>query len=154
MIRPLWSSTGRMAKPGFLWQIRYCSTLTATLRRPFDACSCLAARMCLPILRRSMKTSQQSEILQRLRSASGHLNAVIKMAEAGQTCEQVLHQLGAVEAALRAAGIKLIICQAQSSQTIILDSPSPKQRISELKRLQSLYTIFIKHSNHNSEVNH
>jgi len=94
-----------------------------------------------------MKTSQQSEILQRLRSASGHLNAVIKMAEAGQPCEQVLHQLGAVEAALRAAGIKLIICQAQSSEAVILDSPSSEQRLAELKRLRSLYTIFRQYSN-------
>jgi DNA-binding FrmR family transcriptional regulator len=101
-----------------------------------------------------MKPDQQSEIIRRLRCAAGHLNAVIEMTEAGQPCEQVLHQLNAVQAALRAAGTKLIICQAQSSQTIILDSPSPKQRISELKRLQSLYTIFMQYSNHHSEVSH
>lgn len=101
-----------------------------------------------------MKSDQQSDIIRRLRCAAGHLNAVIEMTEAGQPCEQVLHQLNAVQAALRAAGTKLIICQAQSSQTIILDSPSPKQRISELKRLQSLYTIFMQYSNHHSEVSH
>ena len=101
-----------------------------------------------------MKTSQQSDILQRLRSVSGHLNAVIKMAEAGEPCEQVLHQLVAVDAAIRAAGARLLICQARSSQAVILDSHSPKQRLSELKRLQSLYTIFMQYSNHNSEVFH
>ena len=93
-----------------------------------------------------MKPDQQSEIIRRLRCASGHLNAVIEMTEAGQPCEQVLHQLNAVQAALHTAGTKLISCQAQSSQTIILDSPSPKQRIAELKRLQSLYTIFMQYS--------
>ncbi len=46
-----------------------------------------------------MKPDQQSEILQCLRSASGHRNAVIKMAEGGRPCEQVLQQLGAVDAA-------------------------------------------------------
>lgn len=101
-----------------------------------------------------MKPDQQSDIIRRLRCAAGHLNAVIEMTETGQPCEQVLHQLNAVQAALRAAGTKLIICQAQSSQTIILDSPSPKQRIAELKRLQSLYTIFMQYSNHHSEVFH
>ena len=101
-----------------------------------------------------MKPDQQSDIISRLRCAAGHLNAVIEMTETGQPCEQVLHQLNAVQAALRAAGTKLIICQAQSSQTIILDSPSPKQRIAELKRLQSLYTIFTQYSNHHSEVSH
>ncbi len=99
-----------------------------------------------------MKLDQQSEIIQRLRCAAGHLNAVIKMAEAGQPCEQVLHQLGAVNAAIRAAGARLIICQVQSSQAVILDSPSPKQRMAELKRLQSLYTTFTKYSNHKIEV--
>ena len=101
-----------------------------------------------------MKPDQQSEIIRRLRCAAGHLNAVIEMTEAGQSWEQVLHQLNAVQAALRAAGSKLIICQAQSSQTIILDSPSPKQRIAELKRLQSLYRIFTQYSNHHREVSH
>ena len=93
------------------------------------------------------------EFLQRLRCAAGHLNAVIKMAEAGQPCEQLLHQLGAVDAAMRAAGARLIICQVEYSQAVILDSPSPKQRMVELKRLQSFYTTFIKYSNHKSEVN-
>ena len=101
-----------------------------------------------------MKPDQPSEIIQRLRCAAGHLNAVIEMTETGQSCEQVLHQLNAVQAALRAAGIKLLICQTQNSQTIILDSPSPEKRVSELKRLQSLYTIFVKYSNYNNEVIH
>ena len=101
-----------------------------------------------------MKPKQQSEIIRRLRCAAGHLNAVIEMAEAGQPCEQVLHQLGAVDAAIRAAGAKLIICQAQSSQSIILDSPSPKRRLAELKHLQSLCTIFIQYPKHQIEVSH
>lgn len=101
-----------------------------------------------------MKPDQQSEIIRRLRCTAGHLNAVIEMTEAGKSCEQVLHQLNAVQAALRMTGTKLIVCQAQNSQTIIVDSPSPKRRISELKRLQSLYTTFMQFSNSPKEVNH
>jgi DNA-binding FrmR family transcriptional regulator len=101
-----------------------------------------------------MKPDQQSEIIRRLRCAAGHLNAVIEMTEAGKPCEQVLHQLNAVQAALRMTGTKLIVCQAQNSQAIIVDSPSPKRRISELKRLQSLYTTFMQFSNSPKEVNH
>ena len=92
-----------------------------------------------------MKPDQQPDILRRLRCAAGHLNAVIEMTEAGQPCEEVLHQLNAVQAALRVTGGKLIICQAQNSQAVILDSPSPQQRASELKRLQSLYTTFMQY---------
>jgi len=76
------------------------------------------------------------------------------MTETGKPCEQVLHQLNAVQAALRATGFRLILCQAQTSQTVILESPSPKQRIAELKRLQFLYTIFVQHFNHTPEVYH
>ncbi len=92
-----------------------------------------------------MKPDPQAEIIRRLRCAAGHLNAVIEMAEAGQPCEQVLHQLNAVQSALSAAGIKIIHCQAQSSQDVILNSPSCNERTAELKRLQSLYRIFNQH---------
>ena len=101
-----------------------------------------------------MKPDPQSEILQRLRCAAGHLTAVIEMAETGQPCEQVLHQLSAVRAALDAAGVKLIKCQVQNSQAIVLDNPSSEQRISELRRLQSLYPIFKRYSSYPSEVFH
>ena len=93
-----------------------------------------------------MKPDQQSNVIRRLRCAAGHLNAVIEMAEAGRPCEEVLYQLNAVQAALRVAGSKLLICQSQSSQAIILDSTSPERRTSELKRLQSLYTTFMQYS--------
>jgi DNA-binding FrmR family transcriptional regulator len=101
-----------------------------------------------------MKPDQQSDIVRRLRCVAGHLNAVIEMAEAGQPCEQVLHQLGAVDAAIRVAGSKLIICQAESIRSVILNSASPKERFAELKHLQALYTIFLQYPNHNIEVSH
>jgi len=101
-----------------------------------------------------MKPDQPSEIVRRLRCAAGHLNAVIEMAESGQPCEQVLHQINAVQAALRATMTRLLVCQSQSSETIILDSPSPKERLAELKRLQSLYMLFVQYPNHHNEVSH
>lgn len=101
-----------------------------------------------------MRTDPQSEIIQRLRCAAGHLDAVIEMTEAGKPCEELLHQLNAVQAALRVTGRKLLVCQAQNSQTIILDSSSVEQRISELKRLRALYTTFTQFSNSPNEVNY
>jgi DNA-binding FrmR family transcriptional regulator len=102
----------------------------------------------------NQQSDQQSDIVRRLHCAAGHLNAVIKMAEASEPCEQVIQQLAAVDAALRAAGAKMILCQAQSSQAVILESPSLRQRSAELKRLQSLYTILMKSPNHYIEVSH
>lgn len=99
-----------------------------------------------------MKSDQQYEILRRLRCAAGHLNAVIEMTEAQQPCEQILHQLRAVQAALHTAGVQMIQCQAKSSQDAILNSSSVSQRTQELERLRSLYAIFLKYSIHRNEV--
>ena len=55
-----------------------------------------------------MQAEEQAEIVRRLRSAGGHLEAIIGMLEAGEPCEPILHQLGAVQSALRAAGARLL----------------------------------------------
>jgi DNA-binding FrmR family transcriptional regulator len=101
-----------------------------------------------------MKLNQQPEIMQRLRSAAGHLNAVLEMAESGQSCEVVLHQLNAVQAALRVAGTKIICCEAESIREGILNSALFPQCSAELHRLQSLYTIYVQHFNPSPEVNY
>jgi len=94
------------------------------------------------------------DITRRLRCASGHLNSVISMIETGQPCEQILHQLNAVQAALQIAGVNVIECQAKSSQDIILNSASVEQRTEELHHLQLLFTIFVKQYSTKSEVNY
>ena len=101
-----------------------------------------------------MQTTPQSDITRRLHSAAGHLNSVISMTESGQPCEEILHQLNAVQAALQIAGVKIIECQAKSSQDIILNSGSVEQRTEELHHLQSLFTIFVKHYSTKSEINY
>jgi DNA-binding FrmR family transcriptional regulator len=99
-----------------------------------------------------MIPDEQPEIVWRLRCAVGHLNAVIAMTKNGQPCEQVLHQLNAVSAALQKIGQSLINCQVHKSQAVILNSSSSQLRVAELKRLLSLYTISVQHFSHNSEV--
>jgi DNA-binding FrmR family transcriptional regulator len=101
-----------------------------------------------------MNPNPDSDVLRRLRCAAGHLNAVIEMTESGQPCERVLYQLNAVQAALQAVGIKMLQCQAHSSLEIIVNSDSVSQRLNELQRLQSLYAVFLKYSNHKNEVRH
>jgi DNA-binding FrmR family transcriptional regulator len=93
-----------------------------------------------------------AEILKRLRTSEGHLRAVIEMAQADKPCEEVLHQLNALQAALRAAACQLIQCQVQKSRSIIMTGSTPGERAAELKRLQSLYTLFAQFSNRMNEV--
>ncbi len=55
----------------------------------------------------SQPTNRRDEhdaLLNRLRSAEGHLHGIIGMLEVDEPCEQVLHQLEGVEAALEVAG--------------------------------------------------
>ncbi|MFH1186508.1 MAG: metal-sensitive transcriptional regulator [Chloroflexota bacterium] len=99
-----------------------------------------------------MKTDQQAEIVRRLHSAAGHLNAVIEMAEDSQSCEKVLHQLNAVEAALHATAIRLLAWHLHQSEAVILASPSPARRTAELKKLQSLYSILRRKPEQYTEV--
>jgi DNA-binding FrmR family transcriptional regulator len=99
-----------------------------------------------------MKPEQQSEIIRRLRCAAGHLNAVVEMSETGQPCEQILQQIHAVQAVLSAVGIKIIECQAQASQNVILNSTSVTQRTAELQQLQALYRILVEQYSHRNEV--
>ena len=101
-----------------------------------------------------MVLNQQPDIMQRLRSAAGHLNAVIEMAESGQPCEDVLHQLNAVQSSLRIAGRKMICCEAEALREDILSSASSPQCSAELHRLQSLYSIYIQHFHPPHEVNY
>ena len=88
-----------------------------------------------------MNTDEQAEVVRRLHSAAGHLNAVIQMADDGQGCEEVLHQLNAVEGAIHTAALRLLMCHLRESEATILASRSPARRVVELHRLQSLYSM-------------
>jgi DNA-binding FrmR family transcriptional regulator len=100
-----------------------------------------------------MELNQQPEIIQRLRSAVGHLHAVLEMAESGRPCEDVLYQLNAVQSALRKVGTKIICCEAQWVRENILNSQSFQQTSADLHRLQSLYGIYVQYFNQAQEVN-
>ena len=93
---------------------------------------------------RAAPNDTTAELLQRLRSANGHLQGVIAMAEAGEPCEAVLHQLGAVQAALRCAGRALIQCQLEKSADSLLSDSCPETRAKTVLRLSNLYSLLIK----------
>jgi hypothetical protein NreA len=94
--------------------------------------------------RRSRSSEPQTAIVRRLRSVEGHLHAVVDMVEAGRPCEEVLHQLDAVEAALCAAGRALRYCQFCQSIDVIRCSPNAEARLAELERLATLYRLQVR----------
>ncbi len=48
-----------------------------------------------------MSHPQSQDIINRLARVEGHVRAIKQMAEEGKSCADVLHQIGAVQAALR-----------------------------------------------------
>ncbi len=86
-----------------------------------------------------MLLEERSEIVRRLRVSEGHLHAIIGMVETNQPYEQVLHQLRAVRAALRAASGCLLTYQVEQSQEIILHSIRAEERTAELEKLRDLF---------------
>src|SRR5512147_1290638 len=101
-----------------------------------------------------MERNARTDIIRRLRCATGHLNAVLEMAESDQPCEQVLHQLNAVQSALQVTASKIICCHSESIRAVILNSESLTERSMALKQLLSLYAILVQHFNYTSEVNY
>jgi DNA-binding FrmR family transcriptional regulator len=88
----------------------------------------------------------QQELISRLRTAQGHLSAVIKMVEQDQPCEKVLRQMMAVKGSLEAASALMVEGQVKSSLDCIRSNPSPDQRCIELDRLLDLYCMMNKRS--------
>ena len=99
-----------------------------------------------------MKCDPQTELVRRLRCATGHLNGVIEMAEDGRDCEEILHQLCAVETALRKAAGRLLMSQPRMSEAVLAGEQAPAERATELKRLMSLYTILAHGPNRHIEA--
>ena len=95
-------------------------------------------------MRRLKPLESRHAIVNRLRTAEGHLHAVIGMVESGAPCEEVLHQLDAVEEALCAAGRALRYCQFRQSIDIIRHSPSSEARLAALGRLATLYRLQVR----------
>jgi len=56
-----------------------------------------------------------------LNTAVGHLHAIRKLVEAGRSCEEVVHQLKAVKAALRVIKSRLVDYQVKHSEEIIIN---------------------------------
>jgi DNA-binding FrmR family transcriptional regulator len=71
-----------------------------------------------------MNAEERVVILNRLWSIEGRLQAIIGMVKAEKPCEQVLHQMQAVEAALCAATRVLRGCEFRHSADILLHNPN------------------------------
>ena len=81
------------------------------------------------------------DLIRRLRSAEGHLRAIAGMVEAGADCQAILHQLHAVQGALRAVDRRLIEHYLNDCLRAELWNPDPASRARAIERVVALYEL-------------
>ena len=86
------------------------------------------------------------ELLARLRTAQGHLKAVVNMAARGAEPEEILPQLWSVEAALSAAARQTILAQLRASAEQMTRSSSMTERSEEAGRFARLVSLASQHT--------
>jgi DNA-binding FrmR family transcriptional regulator len=77
---------------------------------------------------------QIKEVLHRLKRANGQLGAIIKMIQEGRDCQEIVHQIAAVNKAVNTAAFTLI---SSSLKECIIDGSGNSDEISE--KLQKLF---------------
>ncbi|GAB4577452.1 MAG: hypothetical protein Fur0022_01830 [Anaerolineales bacterium] len=82
--------------------------------------------------------------IRRLQSAAGHLNGVIRMAEREAPGVEVLHQLCAVQAALRAIGCQLLEEHMENQLEMIEQNCSCQNREQLMENLKGFYALLAK----------
>ncbi len=85
-----------------------------------------------------MPTQGDPQLVRRLRSACGHLQAITRMVEEGAPCCEVLHQLHAVQGALRAVSKVLLSNAIRSSEAVLRHSDCAEERARALEALEEL----------------
>jgi DNA-binding FrmR family transcriptional regulator len=82
---------------------------------------------------------QSPEVIRRLKRIEGHVRAVREMAEAGRPCAEVIHQIGAVEAALRRTANAVLADHLERCIANSLDDSRIRGLIGELKEALNSY---------------
>lgn len=88
-------------------------------------------------------SGSKTELLGRLRCAEGHLQGIMAMVEGGADCRSVVHQIGAVQGALREVN-RLIVTHhltACLSQLLANTDQNPAARERCLAEVMSLYRL-------------
>lgn len=61
--------------------------------------------------------TDKSKIINRLRTIKGHINGIEKMVEEEKGCKEILHQISAIEAAVKSVG-KVVIKNCANEMSI------------------------------------
>jgi DNA-binding FrmR family transcriptional regulator len=86
-----------------------------------------------------MYPNQNPMIIHRLRSATGHLESTLIAYETGQPSEQLLSQLGAIEAAIRQASLAIIKIELLQDLYVLRASGCDEERRTAIQNILELY---------------
>jgi DNA-binding FrmR family transcriptional regulator len=86
----------------------------------------------------------QTELVRRLHCAEGHLRGIVAMIEGGADCRSVVHQIGAVQGALREVNRLIVshhltVCLSELLANTDLDPATHEHYLAEV---MSLYELF------------
>jgi DNA-binding FrmR family transcriptional regulator len=82
---------------------------------------------------------QSQEVITRLARAEGHLRAIKLMAEEGKPCADLLHQIGAVQAALRKIAQQILEDHLDHCIRAAVPDEQGKELIESLRAALSTY---------------
>lgn len=88
-------------------------------------------------------SGSKTELLGRLRCAEGHLRGIVAMIEGGADCRSVIHQIGAVQGALREVNRLIVTHHLTACLGELLDNTDldPAAREHYLAEVVSLYEL-------------
>ena len=81
----------------------------------------------------------KTDVLNRLRSASGHVNGIIRMVEEDQYCIDVLNQIHAVQAALNKVNLLVLDDHMHHCVTNAIRSEDPAERERVLSEIRDVF---------------
>ncbi len=86
-----------------------------------------------------MLSKDRDPLAARLRSAEGHLRSVARMVEEGRDPEQILHQLDAVQGAVRRVQREILLCCVSEGLEKIKTETCPEKIALRVDRIYRLY---------------
>ena len=86
-----------------------------------------------------MSDRQKREVLNRLKSAQGHMGGIIRMVEEDAYCVDVLKQARAVQKALDRVNSLLLENHLQNCATTVIRSGEPKEREQVITELLEVF---------------
>lgn len=87
----------------------------------------------------SQKITTQQDVLNRLRSAAGHINGITRMVEEDQYCIDIINQIQAVQAALNKVSLMVLDNHMHTCVTEAIRSDDPAERERVLREIREVF---------------